>query len=699
MDRQRRPPEQSTPEAPEPAAAPRRRAAPAGPDRHPELVARVGDEGEAVEETKGHLRKLGYEPGDGPAFDADTEQAVRAFGRDYGLGDDGDVVELSLGVMREVAARLPPVSAEKDDHNPIERLLVDAAASVDMEAQHAAYSKGPKAAEWRGAKATLARAAEAIGSFSFSEGDACLPQDVMSLTGLQDALGLLPTGELDAQTLELAARWGRPGAEKPDPAVLAAEREGRAVSHLVDADAVAKEHAEGAEPPGFAEQKRTVSAHLRMVQGVGLTDGPGLTPEDVLAVARFQARVGLSVTGRVDAATLDEAQPMTFGALRDPELHTDRREEARQGISEEVQAAAVTKIPAHGALFQGEPTPDDVIQGATGDCWFVAALASVAAQEPALIRSMIADNGDGTYTVTLHRRELVDGQATFHPVRIRVDGDLYMRNGKELYAKAPRGADGRKVLWSAIYEKALVQFASQYGKDGTDERSGEDPASYQDVYAGPTKVALELITGRQARVILPKEDSDPEEIYRQIQEGLDAGSGVALTVGGGDDPKAPEPPAFIKGRAPTFGTAPDRNAPDYLESLAAHIEQVNAAEYQTHVLPRAELTPEQRAEYSQYQRDVIVFREQWETLGETMKRYKPVLDKGVVIHHAHSILGTFRVGDRMYVELRNPHGHGEPSGGGADDGRYVLEMKDFLRAAGGVSFGGAPPGGRGTPRR
>lgn len=48
----------------------------------------------------------------------------------------------------------------------------------------------------------------------------------------------------------------------------------------------------------------------------------------------------------------------------------------------------------------GTPSVAGVNQGALGDCFFLAAVAAVVARDPATIQGMIADNQDGTYTVS-----------------------------------------------------------------------------------------------------------------------------------------------------------------------------------------------------------------------------------------------------------------------------------------------------------
>jgi hypothetical protein len=76
------------------------------------------------------------------------------------------------------------------------------------------------------------------------------------------------------------------------------------------------------------------------------------------------------------------------------------------GLRERVEsryAYSVDRIAQGSPLLYGPggvPTVAGVNQGALGDCFFLAAVASVVARDPQQIMGLIADNQDGTYTVS-----------------------------------------------------------------------------------------------------------------------------------------------------------------------------------------------------------------------------------------------------------------------------------------------------------
>ncbi|MBE3069493.1 MAG: hypothetical protein IMZ66_04570 [Planctomycetes bacterium] len=109
-------------------------------------------------------------------------------------------------------------------------------------------------------------------------------------------------------------------------------------------------------------------------------------------------------------------------------------------------------------LFVDGPEYDDVRQGNLGDCYFLAALASLADSDPEAIRQMIAPMGDGTYAVRYY------SGAT--PVYLRIDGQLPGTIFTPVYAKL----SAQRETWVALAEKAYAQF--RYGQNSYASLSG-----------------------------------------------------------------------------------------------------------------------------------------------------------------------------------------------------------------------------------
>jgi len=106
-------------------------------------------------------------------------------------------------------------------------------------------------------------------------------------------------------------------------------------------------------------------------------------------------------------------------------------------------------------LFVDTPEFNDVQQGYLGDCYFLAAVGSLAYSDPGdyaagtagVIQEMIAPLGDGSYAVRFYNGST--------PVYVRVDGDLPVYGSRLIFADLT--PDGE--TWVALAEKAYAQFA------------------------------------------------------------------------------------------------------------------------------------------------------------------------------------------------------------------------------------------------
>ncbi|HVT88351.1 MAG TPA: C2 family cysteine protease [Tepidisphaeraceae bacterium] len=123
------------------------------------------------------------------------------------------------------------------------------------------------------------------------------------------------------------------------------------------------------------------------------------------------------------------------------------------GDSKTTSSSYVYHRFANNPLFSDAgPSPDDVHQGAVGDCYFLSVLSSVAKTDPQLIRQSVVDLGDGTYAV-----QFTQGTTkTF----VRVDADLPAYSwGGLAYA----GVGAQSSMWVAIMEKAFTVFRYSAG--------------------------------------------------------------------------------------------------------------------------------------------------------------------------------------------------------------------------------------------
>ncbi|MBM4319575.1 MAG: hypothetical protein FJ125_06370, partial [Deltaproteobacteria bacterium] len=111
-----------------------------------------------------------------------------------------------------------------------------------------------------------------------------------------------------------------------------------------------------------------------------------------------------------------------------------------------------------------EVAPNDVKQGSLGDCYLVAALAAVAKTDPEIIKNMIKDNGDGTYTVSFHLKEgRVGIYSSGSKVSIRVTQELPVRYGSTpAFAKTGDTGNDGPELWVALIEKAWAVHQGSY---------------------------------------------------------------------------------------------------------------------------------------------------------------------------------------------------------------------------------------------
>jgi hypothetical protein len=195
-----------------------------------------------------------------------------------------------------------------------------------------------------------------------------------------------------------------------------------------------------------------------------------------------------------------EVQPAVESGGAPPEVET-RTQNARLmpsvsaaghtagGVSQPKIGPGVSYQRQSGELYaKGGPRAEDIQQGGLGDCYFLASLTAVVADNPEAVRDAIRNNHDGTYSVRFYdegRRE----------VWVTVSRNLPVdAAGNLLYARAKdRDGDNKMELWVPLMEKAYAAFKDLYGP--------LDPfKGYEDIGRGGwASDAMQALTGRAVR--------------------------------------------------------------------------------------------------------------------------------------------------------------------------------------------------------
>jgi hypothetical protein len=143
------------------------------------------------------------------------------------------------------------------------------------------------------------------------------------------------------------------------------------------------------------------------------------------------------------------------------------------------------------SLFPHEPSINDIRQGSLGDCYLLAALASLVNVNPQLIKDCMRDNGDGTVTARFYKQ---NKSAAAGAAQAPVTETHYVRVPKTV----PQGDKFAKgSLWVQMIEKAYA--ASGLKREDTD-RDRILP-TYADIAGGSGGEFLFAMTGKKETVI------------------------------------------------------------------------------------------------------------------------------------------------------------------------------------------------------
>lgn len=167
---------------------------------------------------------------------------------------------------------------------------------------------------------------------------------------------------------------------------------------------------------------------------------------------------------------------------------------------------------------------NDVQQGQVGDCYFVAVLAAIARVQPEFIKSMVKDNGDGTYIVTFHTKQGFSGLFGSRSNKsVAVDSKFWTDGkGNPVYAKkGDSDAGGKPELWVMVIEKAWAKLAGSY----TDIEGGKVDDD-----------ARKAVTGKDVDYVDPTDFSDAE-LAKKIEAAWQAKHPVIFWSHGDDKAK------------------------------------------------------------------------------------------------------------------------------------------------------------------
>jgi hypothetical protein len=142
------------------------------------------------------------------------------------------------------------------------------------------------------------------------------------------------------------------------------------------------------------------------------------------------------------------------------------------GKEEKIEGSLFVK----GGGDANEVDINDVRQGALGDCYFMAILASIARVKPDFIKNMVKDNGDGTFTVTFHTHQGVSGLFGSRSNQSVIVDNTFWTDGKgnpQYSKKGDTSSTGSPELWVMVIEKAWAKLNGDYasiegGKVGGD---------------------------------------------------------------------------------------------------------------------------------------------------------------------------------------------------------------------------------------